>query len=102
MASHFGEQARAVARRFESASQHGGGEIANDGGPCALDPLTAVERIFAGHALCPAIDAVAVGGEQQDAAGVGASQTRLQERDERRLNLAARGGFALSYSEDKT
>ncbi len=65
----------------------------------AFDPLAAVKRIFSGHALAPAIDPVTVRGEQQDAAAVGASKTRLEEMDERHLNLAQRDGFNFHNSD---
>ena len=41
-------------------------------------------------------------GEQQDAAAVGAPETRLEEMDERHMNLAERNGFNLHNSVSST
>src|SRR5580698_3055528 len=64
-----------------------------DRGPRAFCPLAAIERIFAGHALSPCIDAVAVNGQQKDSAANRAFEARLEKVDERHLNLAKRDCF---------
>ena len=85
-----------------SRPEHSRRKIMRNGGPTAFDPLAAVERIFAGHAFPPAIDSLAMHGDQQNAAAVGASETRLKKMDERHVNLAQRDGFNFHSSVSST
>src|SRR5579863_10741832 len=71
-------------------AQHCRGEVTFDRGPRALRPLAAVERIFAGHALSPGIDAIAVYGQQKDSAAESALKARLEKMDKRHLNFTLR------------
>src|SRR5579863_719750 len=64
-----------------------------DCGPRAFRPLAAIERIFAGHALSPGINAVAVDSQQKNLAAESALETRLEKLDERHLNFAKGDGF---------
>src|ERR1039458_9679652 len=98
MAAHTGEKSRTVSCHHEVAAEHGRGEVVSDGEPGAFGPLAAVEGIFAAHAFAPAVDSVAMRGEQKDAAAVGASKARLEEMDERHVNLAESDGFNLHNS----
>ena len=63
-----------------------------DRGPGAFRPFTVVERIFASNAFSPAIDAVAVGGQQKDSAAERALEARLEKVNERHLNFAEGDG----------
>ena len=58
----------------------------------------AVKGLFAGHAFSPAVDPVAVDGEQQNAAAVDAAEARLEEVDQRHLNFAESDGFNFHRS----
>jgi hypothetical protein len=69
--------------------------VTGDRQPTAVGPLVAVERFFPGDAFAPAIHAVAMCGQQEDAAAAGASKARLEEMDERHMNLAKCNGFNL-------
>ena len=71
-------------------------------GHALFDPFAAVERIFAGDAFSPAVDAFAVRGEQQNAAAIGASKARLKKMDERHVNFAEGDGFNLHRSVSST
>ena len=82
-------------KRIESAAKQRRSKVASNGEPRALGPLAAVKRIFAGHAFAPAVQPVAMRGEQQDAPAGGAPKTRLKELDERQVNLAERDGVNL-------
>ena len=74
----------------------------NNRGPRSFRPFAAVERIFAGNTFRPAVDPLAMSGEQQNAAAVGTSETRLEKMHERHLDLTDGDGFNLhSSSENK-
>src|ERR1035441_9158721 len=89
----FGEQRRALAGGVDALSQQRGDQILLQRRPGAFDPLAAVEGVLADDALAPSVGALAVHGDQQNAAAVGAPKARLEEMDEWHVNLAERDGF---------
>jgi hypothetical protein len=68
--------------------------------PRAFRPLAVVEGIFAGHAFSPAIDTVAMDGQQKDSAAESAFEARLEKVDERHLNFTEGDGFNLHIVEN--
>ena len=95
MGAHSRKQCGALAGGFQALPEQGGNQVLNHSGPGAVDPFAAVEGIFADNAFSPAIDALAVNGNQENAAAVKAVEARLEEVDERHVNFAERDGFDL-------
>src|SRR2546423_13337547 len=95
MAAHARKERRAVASGFDCSSEYRRNQIAGECNECAFGPLAAVEGIFAGDAFAPAVYAVAMRGQQDDAAAIGTSETRLEEMDERHFDFAQGDGFNL-------
>src|SRR6267142_2126217 len=64
-------------------------------GPGGFDPFLAIERVFGRDAFSPPHHAIALGGEQEDAAAIDTAKARLKEMDERHLDFAQGNGFNL-------
>src|SRR5258708_9379675 len=99
MGAHFGEQGWALAGGVDALSEKRGNQILSEGWPGALDPFATVEGIFADHAFSPAVGALAVDGDQENAAAVGTAKARLEKVDERHVDFAERDGFNFHREE---
>src|ERR1700738_1618218 len=93
MAAYFGKQSGPLACGIELATKHRRGEIADDGRPGTVYPLTTVEGVFASHALAPSLHALTMDGDQNDTTPVSTAKARLKEIDERHLDLAQSYSF---------
>src|ERR1700734_2522935 len=93
MSALLGEERHAFARRLPRLAHHCRRKIMHHGGPDAVDPLTAVEGVFAGHAFSPALYALAVDRNQKNAAAISAAEAGLKKVDQRHLNFAECDGF---------
>src|SRR5581483_2463055 len=61
--------------------------------PCAVDPFTAVKRVFADHGLTPALNTVAMHCNQENPSAVGAPKAGFKKVDQRHVNLTECNGF---------
>src|SRR5215469_11059774 len=93
VSAHPRHQGGSFPTLLERTSQEHGSQVVLGRHPGAFNPFAAVERILTGNALRPTGEAVAVNRHEQNAPAVGATKARLEEVDERHLNLAQGDGF---------
>src|SRR5215471_13652337 len=93
MRTNLGEQRRAFPPGIKSLSEQGRNQILRHGRPGAVDPLTAVVRVFSDNALAPALDTIGLHGDEKNATVVEAVKTRLEKVDERQMDFTQRDGF---------
>ena len=93
MLAHLRQQRGNFASRLQRLAQQRRAQVAHDDIPRAVDVLLAVVRVLAGDALAPTLQAITMQRDQQNATGVGASEARLEEVDERDFQLAQSDGF---------
>ena len=98
MRADFGEKCGTFTSGINVLPQKRWNQILRQRGPCAFDPFTAVERIFADDAFSPAVDSLAVHGNKKDATAVEMSETRLEKMDERHVNFTESDGFDFHWN----
>src|SRR4051812_21808498 len=76
-------------------TQYSWRQVMLDGCPGGLDPFRAVEGIFSGDALSPSVYALAIDGQEENAAAVKTAKAGLEKIDKRHLNFAQCDRFNL-------